>query len=267
MRSGDVTRSAAGVTHVLHIHVANNVRVAFVTIVASAWAIAILSALGGAAAALHHHALIEGGPPFWIAIPLFLGAWLVMVAAMMLPGSLPAIDELACQPASTLRPVRTLAAFLVAYGVIWSGFGLLAYLGDVALHHLADATPWLAANPWLIAASVFAIAGVYELSPAKRRWLEVCRQPGLHVIAGETGRRVGLEHGLACLGSSWALMLLMFGAGVASLPWMISLTAVMAYQAVGRRGERTVALVGATLLIAAFLLFTDPTEMPAWLLV
>jgi predicted metal-binding membrane protein len=62
-------------------------------------------------------------------------------------------------------------------------------------------------------------------------------------------------------------MLLMFGAGVASLPWMIVLTGVMVFQAVGRRGEHAVVPVGATLLALAFLLLTDPAEMPAWLLV
>jgi predicted metal-binding membrane protein len=262
-----MTRSPAAVTHRVHMPVANSVRVAVMTIVASAWVIAILAAARGAAATLHHHALIEGGPPFWIGIPLFLGAWLVMVAAMMLPASLPAIYESACRPASALRPMRTLASFLVGYAVIWGGFGLLAFLGDVVLHHVVDATPWLAASPWLISASVFAIAGAYEFSPTKRRWLEVCRQPGLHVAARDTGVRVGLEHGLACLGSSWALMLLMFGAGVASLPWMILLTAVMVFQAVDRRGEQAVALVGVTLLALAFLLLTDPAETPAWLLV
>jgi len=166
-----------------------------------------------------------------------------------------------------VRPARTIASFLAGYAVVWGGFGLLAFLGDVALHHVVDATPWLAARPWLVAAATFTIAGVYEFSPTKRRWLEVCREPDRHIVAGEAGGRVGFEHGLACLGSSWGLMLLMFGAGVASLPWMALLTVVMVYQTVGRRGEEAIAVVGVTLLIVAFLLFTDPGEMPAWLLI
>ena len=124
--------------------VPRTVPAAVLTLVASAWLLAVLAAAGGAAAPLHHHALIEGGPPLWMAIALFLGAWLVMVAAMMLPASLPSILALAGLPASESRPVKTLAAFLVGYMVLWSGFGLVAFLGDVALHRVVDATPWLA---------------------------------------------------------------------------------------------------------------------------
>ncbi|HLO35724.1 MAG TPA: hypothetical protein VK194_06570, partial [Candidatus Deferrimicrobium sp.] len=60
-------------------------------LVAAAWATLLVADATGAAAALHHHALIEGAQPLWIAVPLFLAGWVVMVAAMMLPASLPAI--------------------------------------------------------------------------------------------------------------------------------------------------------------------------------
>jgi predicted metal-binding membrane protein len=253
--------------HRVHLPVANRVRGAVLVIVALAWVVAVMAAAGGAASALHHHALIEGGSPLWIAIPLFSAAWLVMVAAMMLPASLPAIQAMAGLPANNLRPVSALGSFLVGYAVVWSAFGFLAFLGDVVLHHVVDATPWLAARPWLVAASVFAIAGIYEFSPTKKRWLEVCRLPGQHVVPDHTALQVGFEHGLACLRSSWALMLLMFGAGVASLPWMTLLTAVMVYQAAGRRGEQAVAAVGAGLLTLALLVLLHPAGLPAWLLV
>jgi predicted metal-binding membrane protein len=253
--------------HQVHLPFANRVQVAVLVIVASAWVVAVIAAAGGGAGALHHHALIEGGSPLWIAIPLFLAAWLVMVAAMMLPASLPAIQVMAGLPANNMRPVRALGSCLVGYAVVWSAFGFLAFLGDVVLHHVVDATPWLAARPWLVAASVFAIAGIYEFSPTKNRWLEVCRLPGRHVVADDTALQVGFEHGLACLGSSWALMLVMFGAGIASLHWMILLTAVMVYQAVGRRGEQAVAAVGAGLLTLALLVLLHPAGMPIWLLV
>jgi predicted metal-binding membrane protein len=223
--------------------------------------------VGGAGTALHHHALIEGGPPLWIAIPLFLAAWLVMVGAMMLPASLPAMQSMAGLPGNSERPARALGSFLVGYVAVWSAFGLIAFLGDVVLHNVVDAIPWLAARPWLVAASVFAIAGIYQFSPTKRRWLEVCRQPSRHLVAGDATIRVGFEHGLACLRNSWALMLVMFGAGVASLPWMILLTAVMLYEGVGRHGERAVPAFGAGLMTLAFLVLWHPAGLPAWLLV
>jgi predicted metal-binding membrane protein len=246
---------------------ARRVNVAVLIIVASAWAVTVVGAAVGASRGLHHHTLIEGGPPLWIAVPIFLGAWLVMVAAMMVPASLPAIQASASQRANSSRPLGAIGSFLAGYAVVWLAFGLFAFLGDVALHHFVDATPWLAARPWLVAASVFTLAGIYELLPIKRRWLEVCREPARHVMAGDPAMRVGFEHGLACLGSSGALMFVMFGAGVASLPWMILLTATMVYQAVGRRGEQAVAPIGVALLGLASLLVVNPTGLPAWLLI
>ncbi len=57
-------------------------------------------------------------------------------------------------------------AFLLAFGLVWLAFGLVAFVGDVGLHHVVDATPWLAARPWLIEAGVLAIAGAL---PVRRR--------------------------------------------------------------------------------------------------
>jgi predicted metal-binding membrane protein len=65
--------------------------------------------------------------------------------------------------------------------------------------------------------------------------------------------RLGLTHGLDCLGSSWALMLLMFAAGVANLWWMVLLTLLMVYEATGPRGRRVASIAGAALLVAALL--------------
>jgi len=247
--------------------VPSGVRVAVVMIVGGAWVLTLMGASWGAASALHHHALIKGGPPLWIGIPIFLTAWLVMVAAMMLPSSVPAIKTLAGLDATAGHPLKPLVAFLAAYALVWTAFGLVAFGGDVVLHQIVDYTPWLAMRPWLIGASVLAIAGVFEVSAPKKRWLAVCRHPLPHTAAGGSGLRIGFEHGLACLGCSWALMLVMFAAGVASLPWMIGLSVVMAYQGLGRNGERMVKPFGAAILALALLVLLFPLNLPAWLLV
>ncbi|MGZ6271171.1 MAG: copper chaperone, partial [Candidatus Limnocylindrales bacterium] len=61
----------------------------------------------------------------------------------------------------------------------------------------------------------------------------------------------GLDHALACLGSSWALMLLMFAEGFASLWWMVALTGAMVYETTGRHGQRAAPAVGLLLLTSA----------------
>jgi predicted metal-binding membrane protein len=247
--------------------VPNGVRVAVVMIVGVAWALTLIGAAFGEASALHHHALIKGGLPLMIGIPVFLTAWLVMVAAMMLPSSVPAIKTTVGLHTAQGHPFKALASFLAAYGLVWTAFGLFAFGGDVVLHRLVDHTPWLAMRPWIVGASVLVVAGAFEVSGPKQRFLAVCRHPLPHIEAGGSALRVGLEHGLACLGCSWALMLVMFAAGVASLPWMIGLTAVMAYQGLGRGGERMVKPFGAALLVLAVLVLVDPLGLPTWLVV
>ena len=221
-------------------------------VIGGAWVIAVLAQLTGNAGALHHHALIEDGPPLWVAIPLFLVAWLVMIAAMMLPASLPAVRVVARMSARASRTRLAMAQFLAAYAAVWTLFGLMAFLGDVAVHHIVDATPWFAARPWLIEASVLMLAGAYQFVPLKGRGLTACRHPAGNVQGGAgiepSAARLGFRHAVDCVACSWALMLLMFAAGFANLAWMAALTAVMAYETVGRHGRRTASVVGITML-------------------
>lgn len=221
--------------------------------IVGAWLIAILAQGTGNAAFLHHHALIEGGPPLWVAAPLFLVGWQVMIVAMMWPASLASIRSFTAGESlkDHLRP--GLASFLGSYALVWTAYGLLAFLGDVALHHVVDATPWLAARPWIIEASVVSVAGAYQFSPLKRRSLAACRHPaGVLPAAGPQRRSsfaMGLDLGAACLGSSWALMLLMFAEGFANVEWMAALTVVMVYETTGRHGQRAASAAGILLLL------------------
>lgn len=223
--------------------------------IAAAWLVILVAQATGTAGAFHHHALIEGGPPLWLAIPMFLAAWQVMVAAMMLPASLPAYRAVEAAAEGLTHPRRIQVTFLTAFALVWAAFGLLAFLGDFALHHVVDTTPWLAARPWLIEAGILALAGGYQFVPLKRRSLAACRHPAVAAFgpAGPEfgGATTGFRHGIACLGTSWALMLLMFGQGFASLGWMVALTAAMAGETTGRHGRGVAAATGIVLLSVA----------------
>jgi predicted metal-binding membrane protein len=222
-------------------------------LVAACWAILVVAELTGASAALHHHALIEGGPPLIPAVPMFLVGWLVMAAAMMLPASMRAMQPAEVVSSVAMAPRRARTEFLASFAVVWTAFGLVAFLGDVGLHHLVDTTPWLAERPWLIEAGILALAGGYQFVPLKRRSLAACRHPAEPADTPPIGRagRLDLRHGLACLGSSWALMLLMFAQGFASIGWMVALTALMGYEATGRHGQRAASVAGVGLILAA----------------
>ena len=233
-----------------------------------AWAVAVIAQASGKAALLHHDALIEGNLPIWVALCLFLLAWQVMIAAMMLPSTLPMVRLFAAASTTQERAGGIQAAFLAGYLVVWTWFGTFAFVGDMALHHLVDTTPWLAAHPWLIAGSALSLAGAFQFSKVKDRCLSECRHPGAYLLShyrrgvGQA-YRLGRGHAVFCLGCCWALMLLMFAAGVANLWWMAALTAVMVYEKVGRDGARASRPVGVLLLVLALLVFLHPAWLPS----
>src|SRR4051794_11615659 len=86
-----------------------------ITVVAAAWLLAIASQVSGAAAALHHDALVHAELPVWASVGLFVLAWQAMIAAMMLPSSLPLVRLYSAAIARRPHPTRLLVAFLVGY--------------------------------------------------------------------------------------------------------------------------------------------------------
>jgi predicted metal-binding membrane protein len=240
---------------------------AVIVTIAVAWGLAFFAYASGRERQLHHDALIEHGPPLWAAAIIFAVAWQAMIAAMMLPSALPLIRLFWATAQRQERTGRVTAAFVGGYAAVWTGFGIAAFFGDVTIHRTVDATPWLAARPWLIGGGTLALAGAFQFSGLKDRCLSKCRHPAPYLLAhyrrGAAGAfRLGSGHGLFCLGCCWALMLVMFGAGVAVLWWMAALSALMVYEKVGRHGEKLVPIAGAVLFGAAALVLAHPPWLP-----
>jgi len=241
--------------------------------IAGAWGLALVAQTTGKAVLLNHGTLIEGTaplfrpPPVWVALPLFLVAWQVMVAAMMLPSSLPMIRLFRATSASQPRPHAVQAAFLGGYLVVWTGFGAVAFLQDIGIHRVVDRAPWVAAHPWAIAGLALLLAGSFQFSSLKDKCLQECRHPAAFLLqhyrrgTGE-GFRLGFRHGLFCLGCCWALMLVMFAAGVAQLWWMAALGALMFYEKAGRHGDRVTPIAGVSLLALAAVVLVHPGWLP-----
>ena len=231
-----------------------------VATVAAAWAAAIAAQATGAAGVVHHDEVLSDGPPPAGAMVVFLAGWQVMVAAMMLPSSLPLVRLFAEASARVPCRGRSLTAFLGAYALVWTAFGMLAFVGDAGLHGLVDASPWVNQHEWAIGPSVLMLAGAFQFTPLKDACLRACRHPASflhrHYRRGAAGAfQLGARHGLFCVGCCWALMLLMFALGVASLLWMALLTALMVHEKTRPSGARTVPVTGATLLALGSTLF------------
>lgn len=227
---------------------------------ATGWLALIVAALAVSPRFAHHHGVADalGGPGRSVApvLAVFFGAWLVMVAAMMLPTMVPMTRMFHTVTVGSPHRHLARATFLTGYFGVWLGFAIIALLGDLGVHAAVEAWPWLAARDGLVLAGALALAGVTQFSSLKQRCLTGCRDPRAmlyqHYRRGAVGTvNLAIRHGLSCLGCCWALMLVMFATGVGSLLWMAGLTAVMVAEKTTRWGPRIVPAVGVVLLLAA----------------
>jgi predicted metal-binding membrane protein len=221
-----------------------------------AWTVSIAAQLAGVARYVHHDVLLESGPPVWLALTAFLLAWQLMIAAMMLPSSLPLVRMFASASRGQARPGRAMAGFLGGYAGVWSAFGALALMFDLVVHRSVDSIGWLHDHEWLLGGSVLALAGAFQFTTLKDACLDNCRHPAQFMLryyerGTGGGFRLGARHGAFCVGCCWALMLVMFAAGVANLVWMAMLTALMVHEKTRPAGRHTVRITGLALLATA----------------
>jgi predicted metal-binding membrane protein len=207
--------------------------------------------------------LCQATPGGFYVVPalLYVGAWLAMTVAMMLPTVSPLVAMFARMTEGRSNRDSLLALLILGYLSIWTVFGLLAHSLDMALRAIAVATGPLNFNGWAIGAALVGVAGAFQFSRLKYHCLEQCRTP-LSFIAGHwrgaSARRqsfmLGLRHGLFCIGCCWAIMLLMFVVGTGSLGWMLAIGAVMATEKNAPWGPRLSAPLGVGLLLAALVI-------------
>jgi predicted metal-binding membrane protein len=146
---------------------------------------------------------------------LCLAMWMVMMVAMMLPSATPAL----------LGGVKALP-FAAAYLAVWSGFAVAATLAQYTLDARDLISDAMAVRGDVQAALVILAAGLYQLSP----WKQVCLRHCVSLAGSEVrdagtleSARLGLHYGAYCLGCCWALMLLLFVAGLMNLFWVAAI--------------------------------------------
>lgn len=242
------TASAPGLGH------ADRAVVVTLVLAAAAWALLLAGAVLGGESIVSHHAVLEGDHALAPAVGAFAVGWAVMVGAMMLPSTVPVVGAYARLTADRPGRQRALAAFLAAYTAVWMGFGLAALAGDAGLHALVHRAAWLEQHPSVIPAGIFVAAGVAQLLPVTRRCLDECRDP-VRLLTRDGGATVdggawatGVRHGVACLGATGALMLVMFAVGLHHVLWVAALTAVLVAEKTMRGGQRLLPVVGVALV-------------------
>ena len=186
---------------------------------------------------------------------LYVGGWLLMTTAMMLPTTLPLLQRFRLMVSARADGAVLLWLLIAGYVLAWSGFGLAAHGLDLALHLAARKAPWLASHGWLVGAAVLLIAGAFQFSALKYHCLDRCRTPLGFILGHWRGLRpryeafrLGLDHGVFCVGCCWAIMLLMFVVGTGNVGWMLLLGAVMAAEKNAPWGRSIGKPLGAALL-------------------
>jgi len=210
---------------------------------------------------------MDDGP--WTALGTFgwfLGAWLVMMGAMMFPSVSPtvALYSRMTRERSLLLP----SAFATGYLVTWAVAGALAFaIAWVGGQLLGDVLAWDRAGQWVAGATLLG-AAAYELTPLKDACLGRCRGPLGFLLGswrdGPAGAlRMGAGHGAWCVGCCWALMASLFAVGLMSVAWMAFVAALIAAEKL--LPWRRVAVYGtaAILLCLGVLVLAAPDAVPA----
>jgi predicted metal-binding membrane protein len=195
----------------------------------------------------------------------FVGAWVVMMAAMMLPSLSPTVALYATmnRQRGLLRPL----IFCGGYLLVWGGAGLLAYgLVELGRDAIGAGVSWNDAGHWL-AAAILVFAALYELTPLKQFCLGRCRSPLGFLLGSWRGGRwgaieMGCRHAAWCLGCCWALMAVLFALGVMSLTWMVVVAVLITLEKTvpWRRAATPITVV--TLLALAVWMVAAPDSVP-----
>ena len=228
----------------------------------------LIAALAWAATIAWAGTMNVGPGTMGMSLATFLPIWVVMMAAMMFPSVAPMaivwIRSVAARPSSRDRVVG-IASFLAGYLCAWAAFGAAVYVVLLGAGRLANDAPGTVR--W-VGAAIFAVAGVYQLTPLKGACLRHCRTPlgSLFHYASYKGPvrdlRVGIHHGLYCVGCCWGLMIVLVAVGAMNIPVMVTLAGVILIEKVWRHGTAFSRVIGVSLLVIAALMLIFPSLVP-----
>ena len=167
-----------------------------------------------------------------------MGGWVAMMAAMMLPGAIPA----AIRAAQAGHGVRTVPLFVGSYLAVWALVSVVVY--TVYRPHEAAA-----------AAVIVIAAGLYELTPLKQYFRRRCRETV----------RSGIEFGLCCAGSCIGFMLVLVAIDVMSVAWMAAIAAVVFVQKILPAKAVVDVPLALAIVGVGILIVVAPTAVPGFM--
>jgi predicted metal-binding membrane protein len=245
---------------------------ALLALAAAAWGVLIWQAI-----TLRNDAMggeMMGGDPMGLTMGmgalLFVAIWVAMMIAMMFPTAAPMIlmyDRVAAGKKQRGTAFVPTWVFVAAYLVVWTLFGVLAYLLALGAERLAGRSMWLMTNAARIGGAVLVVAGLYQLSPLKTICLNKCRSPFSFVLNswrdGYGGAfRMGLAHGAYCLGCCWLLFVILFPLGMMNIAALALVTAVIYAEKALPVGPLVARIMAGALVAYGTLVLVLPGALP-----
>ncbi|MFW6174965.1 MAG: DUF2182 domain-containing protein, partial [Chloroflexota bacterium] len=159
--------------------------------------------------------------------------WAVMMVAMMIPSAMPMILLFASVNRKRKEwqgPYVPTAVFVSGYLLVWTAFSLAASVAQWGFQAASLLSPMMATTSVLVGGGILVVAGLYQWSSLKQACLKECRTPLSFLMTewreGHGGAvKMGVRHGVFCVGCCWALMAILFAVGVMNLLWLGVITA------------------------------------------
>ena len=191
-------------------------------------------------------------------LALLFVMWVVMMLAMMVPSASPLILMVAFINRKRRErddPLVPTGLFLAGYLLAWTAYSAVATGAQWGLHTTSLLSPAMVSTSPVLGGILLLTAGIFQFTSLKQACLSHCRSPVGFVLGhwreGRGGAlRMGMEHGLFCVGCCWVLMALLFVAGVMNLLWVAVISLFVLAEKVLAKGELVGRLGGAALLTA-----------------
>lgn len=190
--------------------------------------------------------------------------WVAMMIGMMIPSAAPMVllyARVGRGAAAQGKPFAPTAWFLGGYVLAWAAVALAATGAQWALEQAALLSPMMESTSRTLGGVILIGAGVYQWTPLKDSCLGQCRAPLAFVqdhggfrpdAAGSL--RLGLQHGVYCIGCCWALMALLFVGGVMNPLWIAGIAGLVLVEKLVP-GAPWISRLAGVLLVAAGIWF------------
>lgn len=197
----------------------------------------------------------------------FLGMWVVMMLAMMMPSLVPMLRRYrhAVDRTGEARLGALTALVAAAYFLVWAVLGTAAFPLGVAVTEITMQHPSLAHAVPIAAGVVVLIAGAFQFSAWKTRYLSCCReQPRrgrtMPADAG-TAWRLGLRLGFHCISCCAGFMAILLVIGVMDLRVMAIVTAAITVERLAPAAEHVARAIGAVVVVVGLFLIARAAEL------